>query len=136
MIFVRNSKYLIHKERNTLWNWVKSVQIRIFSALYSQAFRVSFCIILKSCILHSPYSVRMQENTDLKNSVFGHFLCSDNFKMFCNLKNCCIICCISKINIADVWSVSQTMTLLPTAFVFLKKETKIFFWLWRDSVDL
>ena len=27
----------------------------------------------------SPYSVRMRENTDQKNSVFGHFSCGDNF---------------------------------------------------------
>ena len=30
----------------------------------------------------SPYSVRIQENTDQKNSVFGHFLLSSDYKQF------------------------------------------------------
>ena len=136
MIFVRNSKYLIHKERNTLWNWVKSVQIRNFFCSVFSSIRTEFLHYTE--ILHSSFSVFSPNAGEYgpEELRIWTFLCSDNFKMFCNLKNCSIICCISKINIADVWSVSQTMTLLPTAFVFLKKETKIFFWLWRDSVDL
>ena len=45
---------------------VKSVRYRCFSGLYFPAFG-----------LNSPYSVRLRENTDQKNSKYGHFSCSD-----------------------------------------------------------
>ena len=56
----------------------KSIHIRSFSGLYFPAFLdfpvyiFPYNIFPHFCI--SPYSVRMRENTDQKNSEKGHFL--------------------------------------------------------------
>ena len=71
---------------------VKSVQIRIFF----------FCFVF-SCIWteygdlrsKSPYSVRIQENTTRKNSVFGHFSHSARFSI------CQDFVCTSNLNILE-----------------------------------
>ena len=49
-----------------------------------------------------------------------------NLKMFYNFKIFNIVYCMSK-NIGDVWSVSQTVALLPIVFVFLKGRNKNIF---------
>ena len=46
----------------TFYHYVKSVGIRSFSGLYFAVFG-----------LNTPYSVQMRENTDQKNSEYGHF---------------------------------------------------------------
>ena len=53
---------------------VKSVRIRSYSGPYFPAFRLKTDIL---CI--SPYSVRMQENTDQNNFEYGHFSRSKNY---------------------------------------------------------
>ena len=50
---------------------VKSVRIRSFSGPYFPAFRLSI----------SPYSVRMRENTDQKNSEYGLLLRSESQRL-------------------------------------------------------
>ena len=52
---------------------VKSVLIWSFSGPYFTAFRLN----MESCSV-SPYSVRMRENTDQKNSEYGHYARSVN----------------------------------------------------------
>ena len=49
-------------------HYVKSVQIRSFSWSVFPCIRTEYGDLLRK----SPYSVRIQENTDQKNSVFGH----------------------------------------------------------------
>ena len=51
---------------------VKGVRIRSFSGPHFPAFGLNTNEILSLI----PYSVRMRENTDLKNSRYGHFSCS------------------------------------------------------------
>ena len=49
---------------------VKSVRIRSYSGPYFPTFELN----TKRYGSNSPYSVRMQENTDQNNSEYGHFL--------------------------------------------------------------
>ena len=58
---------------NWLWHCVKSVQIRRFFWFVFSHIRTEY-----GC----PYSVRMRENMDQKNSVFGCFLCSVIVQVF------------------------------------------------------
>ena len=54
---------------------VKSVQLRSFSGPYFPVFG------LNTETSKSPYSVRIQENTDQKNSVFRHFSRNGHLQM-------------------------------------------------------
>ena len=70
---------------------VKSVQIRSFFWSVFSCIRTEYGDLRSG----SPYSVRMQENTDPKNSVFGHFLRSyENFSS--RLRWIYKICCLGK----------------------------------------
>ena len=53
---------------------VKSVRIRSFSGPHFPAFGLNKEEILRI----SPYSVRIRENTDQKNSEYGHFSRSES----------------------------------------------------------
>ena len=55
--------YFFHQCLRT-FHFIKSVRIRSYSGPHFPAFGLS------------PYSVRLQENTDQNNSKYGHFLCS------------------------------------------------------------
>ena len=57
---------------------VKSVGIRSFSGPYIPAFRLNTDDIL--CI--TPYSGRIRENTDQKNSKYGHFYAVNISKLY------------------------------------------------------
>ena len=75
--------------------WWRQFIIKSITCPYSESFWSIFSRIRTEygeilCI--SPYSVRMQENTDQKNSEYGHFSRSDN----------CLI-----LSIIDVWQVSN-----------------------------
>ena len=59
---------------------VKSVRIRSFSGPYFPAFGLNTERYSVLCI--SPYSVRMRENTEQKNSEYGHFSRSNYFNHY------------------------------------------------------
>ena len=66
---------------------MKSVYIRIYSGPYFPAFGLNtgrYSVSLR-ILRTSPYSVRMQENTDQNNSKYGHFLRSDIYKNYLEL---------------------------------------------------
>ena len=78
------------KNREILYlqHCVKNVDIRSFSGLYFPAFGIL-------TERYSPYSVRVRENMDQKNSEYGHFSCSAD-QQFClilcqqNMKFWCV----------------------------------------------
>ena len=59
------------------YHWVESIQIRRFSGPYFLVFGLNGALRSKS-----PYSVWIQENTDQKNSEFGHFSRSVLLKVY------------------------------------------------------
>ena len=75
---IKSDSFSAFRTNVSLIHCVKSVHIRSFSGPYFLAFG------LNTESLHSkaPYSVRIQENTDQKNSEYRHFLHSDRFNSF------------------------------------------------------
>ena len=65
--------------RPVQYHCVKSVQIRSFFCSAFSRIRTEYEEIRSK----SPYSVRMRENTNQKNSVFGHFSCSVYLRLNC-----------------------------------------------------
>ena len=83
-VFIPDSNYNATYQR---WYCVKSIRIRSCSGLYFPAFGNTERYSI------SPYSVRMQENTDQKISEYGHFLCSGFHKnIFLELTIIGLIC--------------------------------------------
>ena len=70
--FGRHRK-IIKAKYSSITHYVKSVQIRSFFWSVFSRIRTEYGKILRI----SPYSVRIQENTDQKKLVFGHFSRSD-----------------------------------------------------------
>ena len=125
IFFVGVSKLLDSKypEASRHWHCVKSVQIRNF--FYSVFSRIwtEYGEVLRI----SPYSVRMRENTDQKNSVFGHFSRSVKTR---------------KKDLRDLWKLNVETATLSIAFILhlklaapktiLAEEWK----LWRSTLGL
>ena len=77
-------------KKSFCWDWicnylcVKSVHIRSFSGPHFSAFELN-------TERYYPYSIRMRENTDQKNSEYRHFLRSVYFNWFIYFPSQCFI---------------------------------------------
>ena len=80
----------------------------------------------------SPYSIELLENTDQKNSKYGHCSCSVCFNLcFCSLLNTCIYCN----NIESLKRKNSKYCLVCEAVnpVFGNIFRQYFWWIWRGS---